>query len=122
MTTPARIRWSAGAEKWVTAWFGSVGTVDPHLFSIIRPMAPDDEWALTCGLPGFAGKASYGDGPDTLKTEAERWLAQFAASLGASFPAAPEVATVGEQACSRCHGSGRDGRYRCPACNRDGSR
>ena len=81
-----RVRWHAGAEKWATAWFGCVGTVDPHLFSILRPMAPGDEWALTADLPGHLGKVSYGDNPDALKAEAERWLGQFVSSLGASFP------------------------------------
>jgi len=89
MSETKRIRWSAGAEKWVTAWFGSVGIIDPHMFSILRPMVPGDEWALSSDLPGYRSRVSYSEGPDELKATAERWLSEFVASLGAVFPAEP---------------------------------
>lgn len=88
-----RIRWEAGAEAGITAWFGIVGTA-PHLYSILRPVTPGDEWVLTCHLPGHVSKVGYADDPDDLKAKAERWLEEFVSSLGAIF--LPEPAATGK--------------------------
>jgi hypothetical protein len=63
---------------------GYVGTLEPLVFQIWRPSI-SSEWTLTARLPGCGDKAVYGGGPDELKAEAERWLEEFVASLGASF-------------------------------------
>ena len=86
--------------------FGYVGTVTTTaLFTILHPVAKPaedimghrfDEWALCTTFPGSTDQVRYGgrdDGAqDRLKAEAERWLEEFTASLGASFPESPEEA------------------------------
>jgi hypothetical protein len=102
--TTARIRWHH-VDGTVVEWFGFVGTVTAEaLFQILHPVAKPtedimgrrfDEWALCTTFPGYAEQVRYGgrdDGAqDRLKAEAERWLEEFAASLGAVFRAGPEV-------------------------------
>ncbi len=105
MTETTRIRWHH-VDGTVVEWFGYVGTVtETALFQILHPVAKPteaimgsrfDEWALCTTFPGESAKARYaGDRDGTkavteLKAEAERWLEEFAASLGAIFP--PEQA------------------------------
>jgi hypothetical protein len=82
--TPPRIRWQP--EPGLFADFsGYVGTVEPALFRIYEPDAPDGEHALCSMLPGMGNQAFYGTETE-VKARAEEWLAEFAASLGAVFP------------------------------------
>jgi hypothetical protein len=97
-----RIHWSDEPEASMTACFGYAGTVGPHLFQIHKPLpggGPEwSEWILTCRLPGMEGKRHYGDSAEELKPAAERWLTEFTASLGASFPENPAVTQDDEMA------------------------
>ena len=81
----ARIRWedslNAPGEP---AFKGHASGLD-DVFRIWPPEDPGDEWLLTTWLPGLAERQLYGF-PDDLKIEAERWLEEFAASIGAAFP------------------------------------
>ena len=85
MTATTRIRWTE--DNGVVAWSGTIGVIPSHQFVIIRPERGSDEYALGCLLPGMDGHA-YGN-PDELKAEAERWLEEYVASLGAVFPDEP---------------------------------
>lgn len=79
----ARIRWHDEPSGQAT---GHVGTLDPAVFRIWEPEEDGGEWMLTAAaLPGEAGKRRYADSPEKLKAVAERWLAEFVSSLGASF-------------------------------------
>ena len=84
--TETRIRWSDDPAVCFVACIGSVGTVDPAVFQIFAPDRMAVEWILTTSLPGMEDKRHYGDSADELKAEAERWLEEFTASLGAVFP------------------------------------
>ncbi|HLJ99532.1 MAG TPA: hypothetical protein VKU39_06445 [Streptosporangiaceae bacterium] len=86
----ARIRWEATP---LGSPAGHVGTIDGSLFSIWIPPQASGEWVLTSELPGTEGKRCYGDEPEALKAEAERWLEEFVSSLGASF-GEPEDAAI----------------------------
>jgi len=99
-----RIRWHAPAESTVVAEFGYVGTLrHPSLFQILKPVTRElspsrfDEWSLVATFPGAQREALYASSRDKaeavaeLRTEAERWLERFVASLGASFPPGPVV-------------------------------
>ena len=81
--TETRIRWEPAKYG---GWTGHVGTLDPWLFQIWQVDGPDSPWRLDSALPGQFGY--HVDHPDTkaLKLHAERWLEEFAASLGAIFP------------------------------------
>jgi hypothetical protein len=81
-----RIRWHEEAAGNIAAFTGSAGTIDPDVFRIYPPDAAGAPWTLTSSLPGFGHYRTYGDGPDELKDDAERWLAGFVSSLGAVFP------------------------------------
>ena len=91
MTTPkppaGRIRWEDQPEPGGS--IGYVGTLPGRAFTIWPPLAKDEEWLLACALSDMAAKRCFGSGPDELKAEAERWLEQFVASLGAVFPPEP---------------------------------
>ncbi len=67
-------------------WTGHVGTVDGFVFQAWKP-APFGEkpYRLESSLPGEFGRIADGTDPDELKAEAERWLEEFASSLGAVF-------------------------------------
>lgn len=81
-----RIRW----EPTEYGGFGGyVGTLAPWVFQIYVPSVRDDRgWILQAQLPGALGKyVTSPDDPEALKAEAERWLEEFAVSLGAVFPA-----------------------------------
>ena len=90
-----RIRWHH-VDGTVVEWFGYVGTVKTPPFHILHPVAREagrhrfDEWALCCTFLGEEGEPRYGGtypgAPGQLKAEAERWLEEFVASLGAVFP------------------------------------
>lgn len=88
---PARIRWEKHETgSAVMAYTGYVGAAGLGVFAIFEPEVANDDHVLTAALPGMGNKRSYGT-PDELKAEAERWLTEFAGSLGALFP---ELRTV----------------------------
>ncbi len=106
MNEVKRIRWHH-IDGTVVEWFGYAGTVTTPLFQILHPVAKPaegpaarryDEWVLCTTFPGSTEQVRYGgrdDGAqDRLKAHAERWLEEFAASLGARFPEADEMAAV----------------------------
>jgi hypothetical protein len=82
-----RIRWEPNGEG--GAFFGYVGTLG-KVFEICYAGAGAGNWRLTSGLSGQLRWEVFRDDPDALKAEAERWLEQFAASLGAVFPPDPQ--------------------------------
>jgi hypothetical protein len=90
-----RIRWER-IDGTVTSWFGYVGTIPAPLFQILHPLdtKPDarqfHKWALAATFA--QDEVRY---PETaegaqaaLKDEAEDWLEEFVAFLGAVFPEA----------------------------------
>lgn len=80
VTTP-RIRWTA--DKY--GWNGYVGMVEPRSFQIWKE---EHRLVLSSGLLGqFTKVAVHPDDPEPLKAEAETWLTEFVASIGAQFPA-----------------------------------
>ena len=86
-----RIRWQADKYAGFT---GYVGSQESSLFQVWQ--SPCDggnyvigEWVLTGPLPGKLRERSHSHNPDDLKAEAERWLEEFASSLGAVFPDGP---------------------------------
>jgi len=96
ITKTKRVRWQAGDRSEVVAWLGYAGTVNACLFQILRPLkngTPGQrfgEWALCATFPGATGaRYAYSlDEPqavEELKAQAEHWLEEFAASLGATF-------------------------------------
>ncbi len=91
-----RVRWRAGDRDEIVAWFGYAGTVNTCLFQILRPLKNGtpghrfDDWALCATFPGarsarYAYSLEAPQAVEELKEQAERWLEEFAASLGASF-------------------------------------
>ena len=74
-----RIRW----EYTEGGMNGYVGTLAPPPFTIHCANLSYAEWMLTAKLPG---DAVPGNDLDALKAEAERWLEEFAASIGAAYP------------------------------------
>ena len=90
--TGTRIRWDDGSQSHEYAT--SVGYVGPsrwnwYAFGIYAetdgPVAGLRTHFLTSALPGQARLRRFGH-PDDLKAEAERWLSEFVAALGAVFP------------------------------------
>jgi len=88
-----RIHWEQVLNG--TFW-GRVGTLYPAAFQVIPPRQPGGMWTLGADLPGMEGRDCRDPDPDKLKAEAERWLSEFVASLGAVFPD-PELPE-----CHRC--------------------
>jgi hypothetical protein len=90
--TTARIRWQ---DDRLGGFTGRVGTLKPWVFHVWRSPRDRGEWVLAARLPGT--RRHFGGDPDELKAEAERWLEEFASSLGASFaepvPPHPEEKT-----------------------------
>lgn len=92
-TTP-RIRWEPTEFG---GWTGYVGTVKAPLFSLRRRRIA---WVLTAAIPGTSYRIIRDDAkhplpPVTeLKEQAERWLEEFVASLGAVFPGEGQDAIV----------------------------
>jgi hypothetical protein len=84
MTETKRIRWEPTVEG--DSLIGYVGTLEPDIFLIWHANAGPGEWRLTSHLPGQHEYHLYRDVAGILKAEAERWLEEFAASLGAMFP------------------------------------
>jgi hypothetical protein len=79
--TPAgRIRWTDEPRTST----GYVGEIEPHVFQIWGS-SDGMRWMLLSSLPGTVSKQFEGTDLAELKAEAERWLEQFAASLGAVF-------------------------------------
>lgn len=89
-----RIRWKPTRYGGVT---GHIGTLEPWLFQVFQSNCDHGdvvlgEWELTSQLPApRARQHGHSHDPDTLKAEAERWLAEFVSSLGAIFPPGPVV-------------------------------
>jgi hypothetical protein len=79
----ARIRWEAIEYG---GFAGLVGPLETQLFQIWQPDDRCTEWQLTTAFIGAGGGPIQGPDPDVLKAEAESWLKQFVASLGAVFP------------------------------------
>jgi hypothetical protein len=75
-----RIRWH---ETPFGIIFGHVGTLEPPLFSIWKPLQASGEWVLTTELLGMDFRRIHKAGPEELKPEAELMLADFVSSLGA---------------------------------------
>lgn len=88
--TGTRIRWEAAPEASSAAWHGYAGTLDLMLFVIHRPVPGGTGYwgqpVLATHIPGMTDERHYDDDPEALKAEAERWLEEYAASLGAVFP------------------------------------
>jgi hypothetical protein len=83
---PPRIRWDTEPGPLGAAFTGSVGTLNWVTFSIFITQGLHD---LATSLPGLKGRHFLGTESE-VKAEAERWLTEFAASLGAVFPPPPE--------------------------------
>lgn len=102
--TTARIRWedslNAPGEP---AFKGHASGLD-DVFRIYPPEEPGDESWLSTWLPGLTERQLFGV-PDHLKIEAERWLTEFIASLGAIFPDALREAVSIERT-RRCKAAG----------------
>jgi hypothetical protein len=75
-----RIRWE---DTPVGTISGHAGIVEQEVFTIWKQAS--GEWVLESSLPGLDTARCFGDDPDVLKDEAERWLTGFAASTGAAF-------------------------------------
>jgi hypothetical protein len=88
MTGTPRIRW----ERTGYGWNGSVGLVEGWPFQIWGAVNSTGAWRLKSDLAGQQKRSLFRDDPDELKAEAERWLEEFIASLGASFspPVSPQ--------------------------------
>ena len=89
MTETERIRWEdkepGNGDVYNVASIGCAGTAEEAAFIIYTPDELHANWLLSVRLiPGST--FLYADDPDELKAEAERWLAEFVASLGAVFP------------------------------------
>ncbi|SRR6266705_3184988 len=85
-----RIRWEdEDGSREFAVMTGHIGTIDIPLFKIYEPDERGgghaEDWLLTCSLPA-QDRTRYGDDPDELKAEAERWLEEFISPLGAIFP------------------------------------
>jgi hypothetical protein len=83
--TTARIRWKSEPEVSSAACAGYAGTFGQDLFRIYAPDESDDRWILASLLPGSDHRSAYGGSPEELKPIAERLLAEFVTSLGATF-------------------------------------
>ena len=112
--TEIRIRWSDEPASCIVACTGSVGTVDPAVFQIFAPDHMAVEWILATSLPGMEESRSYRDGPAELKADAEGWLSEFVASLGAIFPEDAYEFPVRELDLEEAFGSGAYVRYQHP--------
>lgn len=92
--TETRIRWEDNERRWDDSGsiLGYVGTRSEWMFQIgeANDDADDEELMLTVAFPGTHQAASIGSGvsPLGLKAEAERWLEESTASIGAVFPGA----------------------------------
>jgi len=96
MSETKRIRWE---DDGAGGFEGYAGTLKPHAFTLWQsPCDGGDyvigDWVLVSTLPipasssiGYTYSTS-GKDSDALKAEAERWLEEFARSLGAVFPEA----------------------------------
>ena len=85
--TAPRIRWQDGNGG--LGINGYVGTIESRVFQIWRE---ESRWVLTSGLPGQFTRVTVDEDTDPLKAEAEAWLTDFAAAIGAEFPATAEPA------------------------------
>jgi hypothetical protein len=85
VTAPApRIRWEPGEDGIL---FGYSGTLKPWVFAVCPPRSPGDFWMISTPFP--LGQPRYVGSEKEARKAAERWLAEFIAALGVSFPAEP---------------------------------
>jgi hypothetical protein len=85
--TETRIRWEdCRGSLDAIASRGFVGALKHRPFIIYRPTYDDGQYRLLCLIGNRDGESLSADDPDELKATAERWLAEFVASLGAVFP------------------------------------
>jgi len=78
------IRWQEAPAGILAGYAGGNAAC---LFEIHPPDERDAEWILQPWLPGYIARHGYGSSPDALKDRAEELLGEFAASIGAVFPA-----------------------------------
>lgn len=86
-----RIRWEDEPEGYAVTSDGFIGPIGWRwrAFKIWNPdTRVDPRPFLTSDLPGWDRSQHHGT-PNELKAEAERWLSEFVASLGAVFPDEP---------------------------------
>ena len=107
-TGTARIRWSDDGTE------GYVGTAGQRIFTLYPPQ-DGGEWMMAAALPGFNGRIRYRDTLEELHPDAERWLEEFASSLGAVFPEDDYEFPVRELDLEEAFGSGAYVRYQHPA-------
>jgi hypothetical protein len=79
--TNPRIRWE---DNDLGGLVGFVGTVEPFMFQIWRESSPS-RLVLSSGLPGQFTNVSVDEAPEPLQAEAESWLADFLAAIGAQW-------------------------------------
>lgn len=86
-----RIRWEDDGNG---GFEGYAGTFDRYLFAVWRSSGDSGdiiigEWMLVTQLPRLLGtRTPHGNDLAVVQAEAERWLAEFVASIGAVFPGA----------------------------------
>lgn len=84
---PDRIRWQPELGLF-SGFSGYAGTIGAALFRIYADQLAGGGHALLGNLLGMPSGPAYGTEGE-VKAEAERWLEEFAASLGAVFPDEP---------------------------------
>lgn len=88
---PDRIRWHETETGDLIGYAGSAGD---WLFRAFQTDHTIDEWCVFTQFPGCIGENRTRCGLDEMKAEAERWLEEFAASIGAVFPKQPGTSEV----------------------------
>jgi len=90
----SRIRWEPTKYG---GWTGHTGTLESWVFQVWQSNSDHGdvvlgEWELMTQLPVAVPRDGlrHDYDPDKLKAEAERWLEEFAASIGAAFPGAED--------------------------------
>jgi hypothetical protein len=103
-----RIRWTEDAA--LAVWSGYVGTAAAQLFTIAAPLPGSGKgFLLMSHLPGMDFSCSR-PRLEEAQAEAERWLEEFTASLGAVFPGGHPDGNAIEAYCATEAGDG-DGRH-----------
>ena len=110
-----RIRWEDNEHRWDDGgcMLGYAGTRKDWLFQIFEATddADDETLALTFSLSGVSAvEIAQGDSTEKLKAEAEKWLEEFASSLGAVFPGGHPEGNAIEAYTATSAGDG-DGRH-----------
>lgn len=123
MTETKRIRWNDD-EGSLNPGQSVAGVLGPFSFGI-GWMSGSEDWRLYSELPGMGFRSARNADLGALKAEAERWLEEFASSLGAIFPAPPLPASNRHQhldltcgACGEEFGTNcADDDIRCAVCS-----